>query len=184
VRKSRVPVWTQEELLAKEECRLEHKKFLRETKARQDEERTQVRRKIEQDREGRKRDRLSRAARRERIIHVANSPGHHLSPPQASTPEDHKSDTDNISGPSLTKLRLRFLGHSNGPINKTFPVEATLSDVAAAVHKELRVDVAAFVYTVLPPKTWVESEFGMSLGDAGIGQNASLTVKVKDNAGS
>ncbi|RYP66163.1 hypothetical protein DL769_006107 [Monosporascus sp. CRB-8-3] len=165
------PLWTQDELSAKEKFRQEYMHLARKRKACEEIERARIRQKIEQDRARRRQDGgLSPSLHR-------GTPANPVQILSSSVPE--AGPPGNVSMPSWTKLRLRVLGSHHNPVVKTFPVEAKLSDVAEAVRKELGVNVAAIVHTTVPPKTWAESSFDTSLRDAGLAQNGSLTVKPK-----
>ena len=59
---------------------------------------------------------------------------------------------------------------------KTFPVDTTLFEVAAALSKELGREVQAFVQT-FPKKTFNEEFFGETLKELKLVPSASLIVQ-------
>ena len=74
-----------------------------------------------------------------------------------------------------TETRLR-LQTGSGNIMKTFPVNTTLFEVAAAVGDEIGRDVESFTQT-FPRKTWGSEQFGDSLKELKLVPSASLIVK-------
>lgn len=82
-----------------------------------------------------------------------------------------------VSKPSsaYTEARLR-LQTPNGTLQKTFPVETTLFEVARAINQENGTNVQSFSSN-FPRKTWDRSDFGLSLKEAGMVPSAALMVK-------
>ena len=63
------------------------------------------------------------------------------------------------------EARLRFQT-PNGTVQKTFPAETTLFEVAEALKAEGGYEVSSFTQT-FPKKTYSREDFGMSLKEAG-----------------
>lgn len=76
---------------------------------------------------------------------------------------------------AYTETRLR-LSTANGTVQKSFPVETTLFEVAHALAQENGTQVSSFTANY-PKKTWDQTDFGMSLKEAGWVPSAALTVK-------
>lgn len=76
---------------------------------------------------------------------------------------------------AYTETRIRFQT-SSGNVMKTFPVDTTLFEVAAALSKELGREVQAFVQT-FPKKTFNEEFFGETLKELKLVPSASLIVQ-------
>ncbi|KAF2673435.1 hypothetical protein BT63DRAFT_421587 [Microthyrium microscopicum] len=74
-----------------------------------------------------------------------------------------------------TEARLR-LQTTGGNVMKTFPAEATLFEVAYALKEESGVEVTSFS-TTFPRKTFDNTDFGMTLKEAGFVPSAALVVK-------
>lgn len=89
--------------------------------------------------------------------------------PTASAPTTSKP----ASAYTETRLRLQT---PNGNVMKTFPVDTTLFEVAAAVADEIGQDVESFVQT-FPKKTFDKEFFGETLKDLKLVPSASLIVK-------
>lgn len=102
---------------------------------------------------------------------------------QAPTPlprEEEKGPTS--SGPSTSKpsseyreTRLR-VSTENGNAMKSFDVNTTLFEVAAQIGEEKGVKVTALTQN-FPKKTFDESDFGMTLREAGLVPSAALIAK-------
>lgn len=97
--------------------------------------------------------------------------------PVASTPAAPISNAPTTSKPASeyteTRLRLQVPG---GNVMKTFPVTATLFEVAAAVSDETGLDVESFTQN-FPRKIFDKEYFGESLKDLKLIPSASLVVK-------
>ncbi|KAG9512288.1 hypothetical protein KCU71_g24100, partial [Aureobasidium melanogenum] len=76
---------------------------------------------------------------------------------------------------NYTEARLR-LQTSAGTIQKTFPVETTLFEVAQALSQESGVQVSEFVQN-FPKKVYDSSDFGQTLKEAGLVPSAALIVR-------
>ncbi|KAK5234238.1 hypothetical protein LTR47_004829 [Exophiala xenobiotica] len=101
-----------------------------------------------------------KAARAGVAIPVAAAPAAAPAPPKPAS--DYKE----------TRLRLQT---SAGNIMKTFPVETTLFEVAAAVGEEMGRDVESFTQN-FPRKVFSQEYFGESLKDLKLVPSASLIV--------
>lgn len=126
-----------------------------------------IRAKIEADKEER---RLK--AEREKAEREGRAPP----PPPAAEP------APTTSGPvaskpasAYTETRLR-LQTTNGNVMKTFPVDTTLFEVAAALNEESGIKVQSFTQT-FPKKVYDAEFFGESLKELGFVPSASLLVK-------
>ena len=76
---------------------------------------------------------------------------------------------------AYTETRLR-LQTANGTVQKSFPVETTLFEVAHAVSAENGLTVQSFS-TTYPKKTFDQNDFGMTLKEAGMVPSAAVVVK-------
>lgn len=76
---------------------------------------------------------------------------------------------------SYSEARLR-LQTPNGTVQKTFPVETTLFEVAQAVGQEIGIQVTSFTQN-FPKKVYDGQDFGQSLKEAGLVPSAALIVK-------
>lgn len=76
---------------------------------------------------------------------------------------------------AYTEARLR-LQTPSGNIQKSFPVETTLFEVAAALGQENGMEVQSFTQNY-PRKVFDQMEFGASLKELGLVPSASLIVK-------
>ena len=72
-----------------------------------------------------------------------------------------------------TRLRLQL---SNGPMQKTFPVETSLFEVAAMITQETGFDVRSFTQNY-PKKVFDTVDFGATLKELGLTPSAALIVK-------
>ena len=77
---------------------------------------------------------------------------------------------------AYTETRLRLQTATAGNILKSFPVETTLFEVAAALSEESGVQAAQFVLN-FPKKVYDEVDFGASLKELGLVPSASLIVR-------
>lgn len=96
-------------------------------------------------------------------------PAAQVAAPVATAPTTSKPASD------YTETRLR-LQTSGGNIMKTFPVETTLFEVAAAVGEEIGRDVESFTQT-FPRKVFGNEFFGETLKELKMVPSASLIVK-------
>ena len=102
---------------------------------------------------------------------------------RAPPPEPAAAPLATTSGPVASKpasaysearLRLQTPG---GNVQKTFPVETTLFEVAAALEQERGVAVQSFTQN-FPKKIWRPGvDFGQTLREAGLVPSAALIVK-------
>ncbi|KAI5212180.1 hypothetical protein E4T42_01204 [Aureobasidium subglaciale] len=76
---------------------------------------------------------------------------------------------------NYTEARLR-LQTSAGTVQRTFPVETTLFEVAQALGQEPGVQVTEFVQNY-PKKVYDSSDFGQTLKEAGLVPSAALVVR-------
>jgi hypothetical protein len=75
---------------------------------------------------------------------------------------------------AYTETRLR-LQTPAGTVQKTFPIETTLFEVAHSISEENGTAVQTFA-TTFPKKTWDHTDFGMTLKEAGMVPSAALIV--------
>jgi UBX domain-containing protein 1/4 len=94
--------------------------------------------------------------------------------PQPAAPVANAPTTSKPAS-EYTETRLR-LQTSGGNIMKTFPVETTLFEVAAAVGDEIGRDVESFTQN-FPRKVFSSEFFGETLKDLKLVPSASLIVK-------
>lgn len=78
------------------------------------------------------------------------------------------------SASTASQARLR-LQTSNGSIQKTFSAETTLFEVAHAITEETGLTVSTFT-SRLPMKKFDQTDFGLTLKEAGLTPSAALTV--------
>ena len=76
---------------------------------------------------------------------------------------------------AYTETRLR-LQTPSGNVMKSFPVETTLFEVAAALNSESGVQAQSFVQN-FPKKTFDQVDFGATLKELGLIPSASLIVR-------
>jgi len=74
-----------------------------------------------------------------------------------------------------TEARLR-LQTPNGNVMKTFPAETTLFEVAHALQEESGMQASSFSLT-FPRKVFEQTDFGMTLKEAGMVPSAALVVR-------
>lgn len=98
-------------------------------------------------------------------------------PAPSSTPAAPTSSGPTTSKPAsaYTETRLR-LQTPSGNIQKTYPVETTLFEVAAEVAKESGAEVESFTQN-FPKKVFGQEFFGENLRDLKLVPSASLIVK-------
>lgn len=76
---------------------------------------------------------------------------------------------------AYTETRLR-LQTSNGNVQKSFPVDTTLFEVAAALGEESGLQAQSFVQNY-PKKVYDQIDFGQTLKELGLVPSASLIVR-------
>ena len=77
--------------------------------------------------------------------------------------------------PAYTETRLR-LQTAGGAVQKSFPVETTLFEVATAINSEKGLEVQSFVQN-FPKKIFDQVDFGATLKELGLVPSASLIVR-------
>ena len=148
-----------EQLRVKEQIKEAEKK--RREKQADIEAKKRIQAKIAADKEERRlKAEREKAARAGIAVPVAEAPAPAPAPPKPAS--DYKE----------TRLRLQT---SAGNIMKTFPVETTLFEVAAAVGEETGRDVESFTQN-FPRKVFSQEYFGESLKDLKLVPSASLIV--------
>ncbi|KAL1983222.1 hypothetical protein VTN96DRAFT_396 [Rasamsonia emersonii] len=153
-----------EELQKKELMREAAKK--RKEKQEELEAKQKIRAKIAADKEER---RLK--AEREKAERAGQAP-----PPQPAAPAPTTSGpVTSKPASAYTETRLRFQT-SKGNIMKTFPVDTTLFEVAAALNKDEGLEVQSFTQN-FPKKIFDAEYFGETLKELGLVPSASLIVK-------
>lgn len=75
-----------------------------------------------------------------------------------------------------SEARLRLQTSSAGNVMKTFPAETTLFEVAHALAQESGVQAESFTQN-FPKKVFDQSDFGLTLKEAGLVPSAALIVK-------
>ncbi|EXJ88113.1 hypothetical protein A1O1_05041 [Capronia coronata CBS 617.96] len=108
-------------------------------------------------------------AEREKAARAGTAPPVAAQPPPAPAPAAARPASEYKE----TRLRLQTSG---GNIMKTFPVDTTLFEVAAAVGEEIGRDVESFAQN-FPRKVFGQEFFGESLKDLKLVPSASLIVK-------
>ncbi|KAL1960256.1 hypothetical protein VTO42DRAFT_8799 [Malbranchea cinnamomea] len=153
-----------EELQRKERMKEAAKK--RREKQEEAEARARIKAKIEADKEARR-----QKAEREKAEREGRMP-----PPSTATPPPPTAAGPVSSKPAAayteTRLRLQTPG---GNIMKTFPVDTTLFEVAAAVSEERGMEVNSFTQN-FPRKVYDREFFGETLKELGLVPSASLIV--------
>lgn len=96
-------------------------------------------------------------------------------PAVAAEPAPAAKPTVPKTAANYTEARLR-LQTSAGTIQKTFPIETTLFEVAQALGQEPGVQVSEFVQN-FPKKVYDSSDFGQTLKEAGLVPSAALIVR-------
>lgn len=99
----------------------------------------------------------------------AYNPGAATGGPSAAAATPAKATTNH----SEARLRLQT---ANGNVMKTFPAETTLFEVAHALAEESGVEATSFTQN-FPKKVWDNTDFGMTLKEAGLVPSAALIVK-------
>ncbi|GAM84283.1 hypothetical protein ANO11243_022770 [Dothideomycetidae sp. 11243] len=100
--------------------------------------------------------------------------GQPLPVPEASAAPAAKPSVPRTTA-SYTEARLR-LQTPAGTLQKTFPVETTLFEVAQAISSESGVQVSSFT-TNFPKKTYDGEDLGQTLKEAGLVPSAALIVR-------
>ena len=95
--------------------------------------------------------------------------------PVAAEPVVAATPTQSKPASEYKETRLR-LQTANGNVMKTFPVDTTLFEVAAAVGDEIGRDIESFTQN-FPRKVFGQEFFGESLKDLKLVPSASLIVK-------
>ncbi|MCJ1350944.1 MAG: hypothetical protein MMC33_000926 [Icmadophila ericetorum] len=98
------------------------------------------------------------------VIPSASTPAPTTSGPVASKPAS-----------AYTETRMRFQTPS-GNIQKSFPVETTLFEVAVALNTESGLQVQSFLQN-FPKRIYDQADFGATLKELGLVPSASLIVK-------
>lgn len=126
-----------------------------------------IKAKIEADKEAR---RLK--AEQEKAARAGQAP-----PIPAAAPAAPTASGPSTSKPAsaYTEARLR-LQTPNGTVQKTLPVETTLFEVAHQLNQENGTEVQTFM-TNFPKKVFDQTDFGMTLKEAGLVPSAALIVK-------
>lgn len=153
-----------EELQRKEQMKEASKK--RREKQEDMEARAKIKAKIEADKEARRQKAEKEKAERE----GRNPPPRAATPPPATAPGTVTSKP--ASAYTETRLRLQSPG---GNIMKSFPVETTLFEVAAAVGEEHGTEVNSFTQN-FPRKIFDREYFGETLKELGLVPSASLIL--------
>jgi DNA repair exonuclease SbcCD ATPase subunit len=99
----------------------------------------------------------------------AYNPGAATAAPVAAAAAPAKASANH----SEARLRLQT---SSGNVMKTFPAETTLFEVAHAIAEENGVQATSFTQN-FPKKSWENTDFGMTLKEAGLVPSAALIVK-------
>lgn len=97
------------------------------------------------------------------------------SQPTASTLPPTSGPIASKPASAYTAARLRFQT-SSGNIQKTFPVETTLFEVASTISQDTGIEVQSFVQN-FPKKVFDSVDFGASLKELGLVPSASLIVR-------
>lgn len=151
-----------EELQRKEQIKEAEKK--RQEKAADIEAKKRIKAKIEADKEERRRKAEEAKALREGKAPAAAAP---VAPAAPSAPKSSASYTD---------ARLRFQT-SSGTVQKSFPAETTLFEVAEALKTDGTVaGVNSFMMT-FPRKTFTPDDFGQTLREVGLVPSGVLVVQ-------
>ena len=91
----------------------------------------------------------------------------------ASVPAPVPATSKPASAYTETRLRLQTPG---GNVQRSFPVETTLFEVATSLSQESGVEVQSFTQN-FPKKVFSDVDFGASLKELGLVPSASLIVK-------
>ncbi|KLJ06020.1 hypothetical protein EMPG_10545 [Blastomyces silverae] len=154
-----------EELQKKEQLKEAAKK--RREKQEEIEVRARIRARIEADKEERRlRAEREKAEREGRAPPPAAAPAATLAPTAPTTSKPASAYTE-------SRLRLQT---PTGNVMKTFPVDTTLFEVAAALTQEIGMEVESFTQN-FPRKVFDAESFGETLKELGLIPSASLIVK-------
>ena len=77
---------------------------------------------------------------------------------------------------AYTEARMRLTLPSGSNIQKSFPINTTLFEVASVVNQESGIEVASFIQN-FPKKVFDTVDFGASLKELGLVPSAALIVK-------
>ena len=155
-----------EELQKKEQIKEAEKK--RREKADDIAAKEAIRKKIQADKDARK-----AKAEAEKAAREGRDPG---TLPAASTSAQPTAPTTSKPASAYTETRLRLQTNS-GNIMKSFPIETTLFEVAAALSQESGIDQVQSFTQNFPKKVFDEVDFGASLKELGLVPSASLIVR-------
>lgn len=137
----------------------------RQEKKEEAEARARIKAKIEADKEERR-----RKAEQERAARAGQAP-----PPQPATAPTASGPATSKPASAYTETRLRFQTEK-GNIMKTFPVDTTLFEVAAALNSETGLEIQSFTQN-FPKKVFDAEYFGETLKELGLVPSASLIAK-------
>ncbi|KAL1994353.1 hypothetical protein VTN49DRAFT_3022 [Thermomyces lanuginosus] len=152
-----------EELQRKEQMKEAAKR--RQEKKEEAEARARIKAKIEADKEERR-----RKAEQERAARAGQAP-----PPQPAPAPTTSGPVTSKPASAYTETRLRFQTEK-GNIMKTFPVDTTLFEVAAALNSETGLEIQSFTQN-FPRKVFDAEYFGETLKELGLVPSASLIAK-------
>jgi UBX domain-containing protein 1/4 len=93
--------------------------------------------------------------------------------PSVPTPAQPAAPAKKAADYTDTRLRLQT---PNGTVQKNFPVETTLFEVAHALAAENGTQASTFTQN-FPRKTFDNTDFGMTLKEAGLVPSAALIVR-------
>lgn len=98
-------------------------------------------------------------------------------PPQPEALEASSAAKSSGSKPAAayTDTRLR-LQTSGGSVQRSFPVQTTLSEVASALSQDPGIEVHSFTQN-FPKKIFGSADFGLTLKELGLVPSASLIVQ-------
>lgn len=153
-----------EELQRKEQIKEAEKK--RQEKAADIEAKRRIKAKIEADKEERRRKAEEAKALREGKAPAAAA----AAPAASSAPAVPKSSA------SYTDARLRFQT-SGGTVQKSFPAETTLFEVAEALKTDGTVGTVNSFMMTFPRKTFTSEDFGQTLREVGLVPSGILVVQ-------
>lgn len=91
----------------------------------------------------------------------------------SATPATTSTTSKPASAYTETRLRLQL---PSGPMQKTFPVETSLFEVAASITQEKGYEVSSFTQN-FPKKVFDTVDFGATLKELGLTPSAALIVK-------
>lgn len=97
-------------------------------------------------------------------------------PPTASTPTVVPTVSAPAGPKAYAETRMRLTLPSGSNIQKSFPVDTTLFEVASAITQESGFEVASFTQN-FPKKVFDTVDFGASLKELGLVPSTALVVK-------